>query len=338
MAGDVANYNQFIQASDAQRIQKYFVYAGNCVAPLPSGCWDTRGPWVYWKTGNPINNNNPGYFNETIGITILASDPSTVTLDLLGMSTGDFNGSFTPSIAVKASGTLQLTYDKTIQISANTEFELPIRTVNAMNVGAVSLVLNFPSDLVEVHDVLMNGGNDQLDWSVDGNELRIGWNSMSSLTTVAGSDLFTLKLKTTADFTDGSMIQFTLAQTPLNEMADQNFNVIPDAVLSIDAVAFSPTGINEEIDNQNLTLNVYPNPFTDYTTITYTLPVDGRASIEIHDLVGKVVNTLMKESMVSGKYTLRMNGIYMPGVYIAVLTLQNHDGVMMRTQKIIRLK
>jgi hypothetical protein len=46
----------------------------------------------------------------------------------------------------------------------------------------------------------------------------------------------------------------------------------------------------------------YPNPFNPSTTIGYTLPHDGHATLTVYDLVGREVATLVDGDMAAGTY------------------------------------
>jgi len=53
---------------------------------------------------------------------------------------------------------------------------------------------------------------------------------------------------------------------------------------------------------------IYPNPFNPSTTIEFSVPVTGSASMRIYDIQGKTVATLFKDSMAAGVYRVRWNG------------------------------
>jgi hypothetical protein len=52
----------------------------------------------------------------------------------------------------------------------------------------------------------------------------------------------------------------------------------------------------------------YPNPFNPTTTINYTIPKEGNVKIEVYDITGKLVTTLVNSSMSGGKYSVTWNG------------------------------
>ena len=178
-----------------------------------------------------------------------------------------------------------------------------------------------------------------LDWAVQDGELRIGWNSQAPLNLASGDNLLVITLKTTGEFTAGKSIRFVLASDPLNELADDYYNVIPDAVLSVDVIESSSIGISEEQGPGSLMLGNHPNPFEGYTNITYSLPVDGKVLLVVNSLLGMNVKTLVDEHQQKGDYMLKLDSYTMaPGVYTVTLRLDTGKNVYDRTIKLVRKK
>ncbi len=257
---------------------------------------------------------------------------------MYGLVIGDFSCSFTPGLLKSASSTLQLVYNETKLADAGMEVELPVRIMNSSIVGAVSLILDIPSDLVEVTGVTMNGNQGELAWSVNDNELRIGWNTLQPLWFNADDELLVIHVKTTGEFSQGDAIRIELAADPLNELADGSFNVIPDAALGIDVLEFSTTGTwNPEPGTwNNLILESRPNPFATYTHLSYNVPVDGHVTLRVNDMLGHKVSMLVDEYQTSGKYTMKLDALPLqPGLYTATLTLHHSGGDLIRTLKLV---
>jgi hypothetical protein len=325
-AGDVTGVPFYINSSDAQRIQANFVY----------GTAFDKGPWAFWRAGETISSNsNPS--QSYANVTISGSD---VTANIYGLCAGDFNRSFTPG-AMRLAGTkTELIYKGNRQISSNQEFELPVRMVNPSGVGSVSLILNFPEKLVEVKDVSIDGSDDQPDWAVHNDELRIGWFSTVPLNLAADADLLTLRLKTTTAFTGVKSIKFALAPDPLNELADDRYDVIPGAVISVEVIEASTDGTLEEPSAPcALSLSAYPNPFSDFTMINYTLPFEGKVNLEIRSILGKPLTTLVDGTQAAGDHKVKFDTHGIPaGVYTATVTLTAGKEEIFRTIKLINAR
>ncbi len=60
-----------------------------------------------------------------------------------------------------------------------------------------------------------------------------------------------------------------------------------------------------------------PNPFNPWTTISYALAADGRATLRIFDVSGHLVRTLVSASQVAGEYEVRWDGRSQSGQPVA---------------------
>lgn len=68
-------------------------------------------------------------------------------------------------------------------------------------------------------------------------------------------------------------------------------------------------GVNElSIHSDLFSVSNYPNPFSIETTITFSLRNDTEVSIEIYDLMGKKVKTLLNSDLKQGKHEVSWNG------------------------------
>jgi hypothetical protein len=323
-AGDAA-LNNYLDATDAGRILSYFVTAGN---PAMST------PWKFWVAGETISANpvTPPVGLQIPSITIGGGD---ATINLLGQVTGDFNMSYS-SATKSGSETLTLNTGKNILAEVGTELELPIVTGIDMDLGAISLILDFPADKLEISEVFLTSNpTSPLMYNINGDELRIGWNSLVPVYLNEGESMITLKMKVIAEAGLEGM-SLSLVADPLNELADGNFLVINDAVLEVDVIHTSALGMIQNNQSDNLELANHPNPFNGTTNFVYSLPVDGKVILEIYDLLGNKVKVAVDENQTAGEYTLKLNANSLqPGVYTATLKLKNESTFITRTIKII---
>jgi FlgD Ig-like domain len=92
--------------------------------------------------------------------------------------------------------------------------------------------------------------------------------------------------------------------------------------------------------SMRIELSAYPNPFNPTTTIAYHIPKSGFAKLQIYDLKGRLVETLVESQRAMGDYAAAWDGrddegsAVASGVYFARLSF---DGTL-RTQKIVLLK
>ncbi|MFU8844603.1 MAG: T9SS type A sorting domain-containing protein, partial [Bacteroidales bacterium] len=323
-AGDVTNDNDILSL-DASNIQGYFLTSGSAGF--------VRAPWSFWTAGETISANPGSAGYPTL---VVPGSGSTVTQNFFALVTGDFNRSFTPGAKDSGSGSITLQYGQMTEVAYNETVELPIVSLQDMKVGAVSLILGFPSELMEIENVFLGEDlTNPVPFNVSGDELRVSWHTLSPVSLNAGDRLVTLMVSVTGDAGDEGIL-FTLAADPLNELADGSYEVIANAVLSIDILKTSALGLASNNISDMLNLSNYPNPFKGSTTFTYALPVDGRVTLEIYDMVGSKMTVLVDEVQSAGNYRINMNESMLPsGVYTAKIQLQSSGTVSSRVIKII---
>jgi len=81
--------------------------------------------------------------------------------------------------------------------------------------------------------------------------------------------------------------------------------------------------------------NAYPNPFNPVTTMQLTMPADGYAEVNVYNLVGQVVATLVNGQVSAGQTEINWNAENLPsGMYL----IQAEVGASVQTQKVMLLK
>ena len=58
----------------------------------------------------------------------------------------------------------------------------------------------------------------------------------------------------------------------------------------------------------SLAVSAHPNPFNPSCEVHFSLPVDGAVSVEIFDVQGRLVRSLLKANAYAGHHMVRWNG------------------------------
>jgi len=88
-----------------------------------------------------------------------------------------------------------------------------------------------------------------------------------------------------------------------------------------------------EVVHKTELLRPYPNPFNPSTTIAFTLKNAGRVKLDIYDIRGRLVKTLLDESMGVGPHEVqwlgknRQGGRVASGVYFARMRSGGHEAI-----------
>ncbi len=118
-----------------------------------------------------------------------------------------------------------------------------------------------------------------------------------------------------ASVVDSLIINWPSGSTELftNIQANQKLQVSEQFVASVEP---EPGIASEFFLAQN-----YPNPFIPETTIRFGLPKTSIVTLEVFNLLGQKVSTLINESQPAGNYQLKLNAAdFVSGVYVYRLT------------------
>ena len=98
-----------------------------------------------------------------------------------------------------------------------------------------------------------------------------------------------------------------------------NYNII-----NVDTMTFA-SAIETVNHPSPLQLKIYPNPFTNSTNISYTLNAYSSVKIEVYDLMGRRVSTIVDQAQGEGEHTVQFNADqYIPtGMYLVRVNIGN---------------
>ena len=83
----------------------------------------------------------------------------------------------------------------------------------------------------------------------------------------------------------------------------------------------------------------YPNPFNPATTVRFSIPQSGTVQLNVFDLLGRHVATLMDGQVECGTYETRWNATgNASGVYVARLNQTTKGCTMSRTMRLMLTK
>ena len=84
----------------------------------------------------------------------------------------------------------------------------------------------------------------------------------------------------------------------------------------------------------------FPNPFNPVTVIHYGLPTDGHVTIDVYDISGRLVATLIDGDMGNGSHIVVWDGMDNSGIQVSaglyIYSLQTADMTM--TKKMVFMK
>jgi len=127
--------------------------------------------------------------------------------------------------------------------------------------------------------------------------------------------------------TEGNISTIILISPEIGQIVyiDSNFEILEMIVTDLEGE------IKVNIVNEFNLLTNYPNPFNPLTNITYSNEIAGNVTLNIYDLSGRLVNTLVSNFMEIGQYNIDWDGTdnngfdVTSGVYL--LTLESESGI-----------
>jgi hypothetical protein len=83
----------------------------------------------------------------------------------------------------------------------------------------------------------------------------------------------------------------------------------------------------------------YPNPFNPTTTIEFSIPQTSNVSIEVYNVIGENVASLVNQTLDAGYHHLDFNANNLPsGTYIYQLKTNGKNGTFIETKKMLLMK
>ena len=137
--------------------------------------------------------------------------------------------------------------------------------------------------------------------------------------------------------TDGSTsIRATLGQTLIGRASNpSNISSVGFWYQSLDFITIVEEVETEFIPKEFRLEQNYPNPFNPSTTIEFALPRQAEVTLQIFDLLGRAVTTLVDDELGAGSYKLTFEAEDLPsGIYFYRL----QAGDFIKTRKFTLLK
>jgi aminopeptidase N len=126
-----------------------------------------------------------------------------------------------------------------------------------------------------------------------------------------------------------STFVFLLDEEPTSVFLDEDEWILKESLNLTDIAERSKLGLSFRLE-QN-----YPNPFNPTTTIRYELPVSAFTTLQIFDVLGREVQTLVHARQEAGRYTINFDARHLPsGIYFYRL----QSGKFSETKKMTLLK
>ncbi|MBV6478419.1 MAG: hypothetical protein HGGPFJEG_01174 [Ignavibacteria bacterium] len=191
--------------------------------------------------------------------------------------------------------------------------------------------------------------------TVSGNQLRLAVNSVppkENLPLISskspGTLIAKMRLATSSKSFSDAGLNLKLRSGPENPFT-KIFAFIENQIVDItNKDEFSADKISGEestasLPNEFSLSQNYPNPFNPSTSINYVLPVNGHVSLNIYDVAGREIATLVNDQQSAGNYSVNFDGSsFASGVYFYRLVVsganQAKSGNFTQVRKMLLIK
>ncbi len=206
-----------------------------------------------------------------------------------GLSAGDVNGSFNPVVMAKSAPAF-LVIDNAIQLEKiNTKFTYQVKVGQRATFGAMTLFLKYDPSFVEL--ISVNSPMSGLQYSIQDGLVRIAWSDPDGYSYNDEDILlnFGMVLKQAVD---APKTVFEVVSG--SEFADPMAENLGEVKLKMARIAGK---LNDAV------FAVTPNPIVSNGLVTFNLPQDGYVTIEVANMLGAKITTLVDSYFAAGAHS-----------------------------------
>lgn len=262
-------------------------------------------------------------FNNAASVTVSGAS---VTSNFQAIIVGDVNGDFVPTVA-KEQPNMSVNSTEILKVNPKLEFEVPVKISSDLQVSSYTFYLNYPKELVQFTGIK---GFEGLVYNEKDGKISLVWDDIKLNDLKANQVIFALQFKPTENFKAG--VSFTLDVDAVNSELASFDKILTNAGVTVSTVeGFVPAEFSLR---QN-----YPNPFNPSTQIQYDIPVDGKVTLDIYNVLGQKVASLINELQTAGAYKVEWNASNLPsGMYIYSITVEGTGKNFKQTKKMMLTK
>jgi len=281
------------------------------VKNILTGAQFPAGPWKFESATVPVTNMKSADFDPTkIG----------------GTCSGDVGGAFLPQY--RDVPALPVAQEGAIEVTDSEPFATRILTQNALSITGAGLIINYPSELLQVESVEFKGVD--YEYNIENGQIRLVWGNPNTAPVdfAAGETFITIRGVSTSAFREGMTTAISL---------DGNTSLISASNKEIIDLKFASPLI--KYGKPSLKLSNYPNPFSGSTKLSIFSPEEGNAIIEIYSATGQLVKSISAGVMNAGYHEVDVDASQLAkGSYICKLRIQSGSSESTKTIRLLKAK
>ena len=256
---------------------------------------------------------------------VISNDLHLVDIEVL--CKGDINSSYIPFVG-KTPPPVAIEENGIQYVDQYSDVIIPVKIRQNMEVGAISLVVDYPASLIEILEIIPNdraGG--KMVYNVVNDELRVAWYQTMGTNFTLDETVFFIKARiNNIDALD----QIKFEALAGCEIAD-----------SYGAVSFVELSTPKLIAADNsVSVVIQPNPFTDKTSFVINTNEESAIEIWIYDMLGQKVQQLKSPDVLpAGTHTIEFDATHLTqGLYQYRMYVKGRNSVSTKTGMLIMEK
>jgi hypothetical protein len=206
---------------------------------------------------------------------------------------------------------------------------------DSINVLALQFGLKYDSTLLTFKGIYSSANTQKWFTYVNPNEGEVSWGGYDPTSNnnalKNGDEIITFQFLALKPQEDWGVSPLYTSSKFAGNLTSKDLSLFPSNNI-IQVRKISPINIGKIIDNN--TMEVYPNPTTEFINITFNVEESTNATLSVYDMLGSLRIKVLSEPVAKGQYTYRADlGKLSAGIYTAKLLLDN-KGVLV--SKIIK--
>jgi len=315
VASDV-NLSGSVSVADVIKLRRY-------LARLDSL---NSGNWTFIDSGFDITNSNWSTAPQAIDVSTIDQDANNTSF--IGVRMGDVNDTWSPVKAAKPSKAIAKSVMlKDVYGIVGNDISMPMYIESNTEIAGIELHLKYDTDNLDFTKKISELPGELTINAID-DAIHIVWEDINNtFLTEKDKPIVQLHFNIKDDFESESEIEITRAEIVDKDGEPYNLNLTNGKIIKGGYSAVLP-------DEYRLEQN-RPNPFNPVTDIRFSLPEACNVRLEIFNIMGQRVETLVNEHLEAGYHASIWNACrYASGIYFTRL----RAGTFMDTKKMILLK
>lgn len=233
---------------------------------------------------------NSGFQPEWVfqNITVDHNGTKTNVPTMSGSSSGDVNGTFVPTTRTEV-----LVDTDYIGKKFTNNFSIEVYAKDLESAASMGLIINYPSN-VSIQSVSSPLG-ELTNLKIEESSIVINWvNNNYNERSINASEPVAIIYGTTNDNYSGGDIKFNVS----NKTNFLKGGEVVSPKLSLTYLS---------VNGSDFLSHCYPNPANSTTTVYFTVPADSKTTIDIYNLSGQLVKSVLNEVMSQGNHSVQIS-------------------------------